>query len=568
MKRKTPLVLMSLFTLLGAKSVTMLSGCTFTPAEDEPLSTAQQALAECPSVATLQQCTAQSPCSLNLSGCDYSNAQLPGFYNTGNMSGTIFAGANLVGAFLGGNSDIASFVGANLAGATLEKNASGADLAGANVTGTTFNGNTSGVSCTNLVVETLPGSSPPAAGLPTGLSSSCLGNISVTCPPPAACFQPGVANQGTGWVCQYAVQANGTSCDDGNACTLTDTCQSGACTGESDPCLNGGTCTNDVTSYTCQCPTGSLGTNCEISCPCRVDPTWLQVTANPAGGGMNDGTAGLYDSTLSALVFVDPSAGTCEAADYGQPYGFLFGPPVSQTILSITPAEAQACLQDMGDPCASTNPCQNGGTCAYAGPNSYTCSCPSPWIGTNCESLPACTTADPCQNGGTCVNQNGGMTSTCACPAGTYGQNCENTTGASCPTELTPVPQDVSWGGGYWDSTPSATPSAYTTIRMVATFRNDTGADLAFTLERMPYAWVNPNCSGCDSFGLTQTVNEYPPAVVPPGGTFTYDITFTMAGAPGSGQAIGFQPQDSHFFGNLGPTKGATLLSSSFVCAP
>ncbi|WP_437308532.1 hypothetical protein [Sorangium sp. So ce388] len=37
MKRKTPLVLMSLFTLLGAKSVTMLNGCTPTPAEDEHL---------------------------------------------------------------------------------------------------------------------------------------------------------------------------------------------------------------------------------------------------------------------------------------------------------------------------------------------------------------------------------------------------------------------------------------------------------------------------------------------------------------------------------------------------
>ncbi|WP_437903991.1 hypothetical protein WME95_36690 [Sorangium sp. So ce327] len=37
MKRKTPLVLVSLFTLLGAQSVTMLNECTPTPAEDDRL---------------------------------------------------------------------------------------------------------------------------------------------------------------------------------------------------------------------------------------------------------------------------------------------------------------------------------------------------------------------------------------------------------------------------------------------------------------------------------------------------------------------------------------------------
>ncbi|WP_437895500.1 calcium-binding EGF-like domain-containing protein [Sorangium sp. So ce124] len=44
MTRETPLVRMSLFTLLGAKSVTMLSGCTSTPAEDDHLGSAEQAL--------------------------------------------------------------------------------------------------------------------------------------------------------------------------------------------------------------------------------------------------------------------------------------------------------------------------------------------------------------------------------------------------------------------------------------------------------------------------------------------------------------------------------------------
>ena len=34
---------------------------------------------------------------------------------------------------------------------------------------------------------------------------------------------------------------------------------------QSQPCLNGGQCIDDVNSYTCQCQPGYLGTNCETS---------------------------------------------------------------------------------------------------------------------------------------------------------------------------------------------------------------------------------------------------------------------------------------------------------------
>ena len=33
----------------------------------------------------------------------------------------------------------------------------------------------------------------------------------------------------------------------------------------SDPCQNGGTCTDQVNAYTCNCVTGYVGTDCETS---------------------------------------------------------------------------------------------------------------------------------------------------------------------------------------------------------------------------------------------------------------------------------------------------------------
>ena len=38
----------------------------------------------------------------------------------------------------------------------------------------------------------------------------------------------------------------------------------------SDPCMNGGTCTDGVNDYTCDCVTGYTGTTCETS-KCDLD---------------------------------------------------------------------------------------------------------------------------------------------------------------------------------------------------------------------------------------------------------------------------------------------------------
>ena len=51
----------------------------------------------------------------------------------------------------------------------------------------------------------------------------------------------------------------------------------------SDPCQNGGTCTDDVNSYSCACVAGYTGEDCEISM-CYV--TQALFTLHVLGGNM------------------------------------------------------------------------------------------------------------------------------------------------------------------------------------------------------------------------------------------------------------------------------------------
>jgi hypothetical protein len=82
----------------------------------------------------------------------------------------------------------------------------------------------------------------------------------------------------------------GNACDDGNACTLADTCQSGTCTGQSpvlcaasDPCHAAGTC-NPATG-TCGNPAKPDGTACNDGDACTLNDACLAGVCT--GGGAN-----------------------------------------------------------------------------------------------------------------------------------------------------------------------------------------------------------------------------------------------------------------------------------------
>jgi hypothetical protein len=105
----------------------------------------------------------------------------------------------------------------------------------------------------------------------------CVGGDPVVCVASDQCHDAGTCNSATG-ACSDPAKPDGTGCSDGDACTQSDTCQSGACVGAdpvvcaaSDQCHDAGTC-NSATGA-CSDPAKPDGTGCNDSNACTQTDT-------------------------------------------------------------------------------------------------------------------------------------------------------------------------------------------------------------------------------------------------------------------------------------------------------
>jgi len=105
-------------------------------------------------------------------------------------------------------------------------------------------------------------------------AGTCVGSNPVTCTALDQCHLVGTCNPGTG-LCSNPNKSDGTTCNDGSMCTQTDTCQSGTCTGSNpvicsplDQCHAAGTC-NPGTGI-CSNPTQPDGTVCNDGDTCTI----------------------------------------------------------------------------------------------------------------------------------------------------------------------------------------------------------------------------------------------------------------------------------------------------------
>jgi hypothetical protein len=103
-------------------------------------------------------------------------------------------------------------------------------------------------------------------------AGSCVGGSPVTCPAADECHDPGMCDPDTG-TCSGGEKPDGTACNDGDLCTSTDICQAGICAGGTpivcvplDQCHDAGSC--DPGTGSCSNPPKADGASCTDGSAC------------------------------------------------------------------------------------------------------------------------------------------------------------------------------------------------------------------------------------------------------------------------------------------------------------
>ena len=235
------------------------------------------------------------------------------------------------------------------------------------------------------------------------LAGVCTPTNPVTCPASDQCHDPGVCDTATG-LCSNPPKADDSLCTDGNACTQTDTCQAGVCTGTntvtcaaSDQCHVAGVC--DTVAGVCTNPTKADGTAC------------------------SDGSACTTGDTCQAGACAPGTATTCTAEDQCHVAGVCD----TATGICSNPQKADGTSCGDGNPCTQTDACQSG---VCTGGNPVLCiasdTCHEPGVcdpGTGGCSDPAKIDGSACANGSVCILNETCSSGTCG---GGIALNCND----------------------------------------------------------------------------------------------------------------------------------------------
>ncbi|HOX42295.1 MAG TPA: proprotein convertase P-domain-containing protein [Myxococcota bacterium] len=224
----------------------------------------------------------------------------------------------------------------------------------------------------------------------TCLAGACQGGVPNPCDDGDPCTAD-ACDQLAGACTHDPAGANGTACDDGSYCTVADACQDGVCLGGSPrECGDPNPCTVDACNeISDQCTHAAVvdGTVCDDGLYCNTGETCTSGFCT--GGGQRPCSDGLT-CTLDAC---DELADTCThdsaAAD------------------GLTCSDGQFCTQGescLGGACqgGAPNPCGDGNVCTVDTCDEGTDACQHDGPGANglgCDDNAYCTVSDACQDG-------------------------------------------------------------------------------------------------------------------------------------------------------------------------
>lgn len=214
--------------------------------------------------------------------------------------------------------------------------------------------------------------------------------------------------------CVTSPAGDGTACDDANKCTQGDVCKTGACAGTPVLCDDSNLCTDDTCDLAAGCTTTNNTAPCDDTKPCTTKDSCVGgVCVAGPDKDCDDGNACTKDSC-------DASTGTCLHDGAG--------------------LKGSACSD--GDSCTVSDTCDNTGKCApgtakscddnkpctadTCDPKTGVCAHPQAPSGAACDDGSYCTIGDKCDAKGSCA---AGKTVSCVDNNACTVDGCDSKTG-------------------------------------------------------------------------------------------------------------------------------------------
>lgn len=191
----------------------------------------------------------------------------------------------------------------------------------------------------------------------------------------------------------------------------------------SNPCQNGGSCSDRDNGYVCSCATGFSGTHCEMDVAvCESGNFFIHVFIVKSSA-VDIVTHKLIKNThvqsiLSLIHYsINRIEGTNKCHNGGQ---CVEGKGLDFTCICAPGWEGRFCSNNI-DECKSS-PCQNGGACLDK-VASFACVCAMGFTGLNCEEEILVCNDSPCKNSALCLMEEGQPV--CYCVPDFHGEKCE-----------------------------------------------------------------------------------------------------------------------------------------------